>query len=304
MWRECNSGIVERMTSEVTTGVDFAGHRCAQVENGSGETVVVTVDSGPRILGYRNPAGFNHLAVLPDSGLEGPKGRFHFRGGHRFWIAPEVPAITYLPDDAECSLDTTADGVMVTAPDNGSGLARSIAIRATGSGFVVDHLATNVGSESIDSVAPWAITQFPLGGTAILPFGSPNIATGPQASHALVLWEYTDPADSRLTIAQDRILIRAAEDHQPCKVGVVPGKGRLGYLRDGELFIKRADWSGGTTVDLGAASQVYTGQGFLELETLGPSVTLGPADATSHREFWSTAQVDGLNGAIDVLERP
>jgi len=285
----------------MTDRVVFEGHRCIRVTHPKGDSLFVTVEMGPRILGYLDERGRNRLAVLPGSGLEGPGGRFRFIGGHRLWVAPERPAISYLPDDAECAVEVGVDDVLITAPDNGSGLERSLVVSPSDAGFTVEHIISNCDEKEAPTLAPWAITQLPLGGTAVVPFRPPSPTPDPQASHALVLWSYTDPDDERLTIGREHALVRATAEMAPCKIGVVPGSGRLAYVRDGDMFEKKATPPAGAVPDLGAAAQVYTGAGFIELETLGPSVILGPGERTSHTEFWSARAVSGLEEAVDIL---
>ena len=80
-----------------------------------------------------------------------------------------------------------------------AGLLKEISVSATAGGdaVVVEHVLTRRG-RPVD-VAPWAITQLPLGGTAIVPVDGPD--GGPQANRSLVLWPYTDLGDDRTRLA-------------------------------------------------------------------------------------------------------
>ena len=281
--------------------VDFEGHRCVELIHPAGDRLLVTIDKGPRVIGYLTAASGNLFAVLPDAGIDGPAGRFELRGGHRLWVAPEVPEITYLPDDAECSVATVDGALVVTAPDNGFGIERVLSIESADDGFVVDHALVNVGTASHRSVAPWAITQLPAHGTAIVPLRPEADANPLQASHSLVLWPYTDLSDPRLTFGPDHVLVEATDEPAACKIGVRPGAGCIGYLRRGHLFMKEASPPEGSVPDLGAASQVYTGMWFLELESVGALETLAPGESASLRERWSAIEVESLAGAIDLV---
>ncbi|MDX1436797.1 MAG: hypothetical protein R3335_08305, partial [Anaerolineales bacterium] len=54
-------------------------------------------------------------------------------------------------------------------PDAATGIRKSMRVELLGDGFVVvDHQIANTGSGPIET-APWAITQFRVGGVAILP---------------------------------------------------------------------------------------------------------------------------------------
>ncbi|MFM7717955.1 MAG: hypothetical protein ACKO8G_00455, partial [Actinomycetota bacterium] len=207
----------------------FAGHDCVVLARGA-ERLHVTEDVGPRILGCSR-GGANLLALTPDAALPFPGGgACHLVGGHRLWAAPEVPAITYAPDDAPCAVTEVDGGARFAAPVDAAGLARTIEVRATAEGWSVVHELANRGDAPLE-VAPWAITQVRPGGEAFLPL--PPAGEPPQADRALVLWPYTDLADARLRPVAGGLVV-AAEPGPPTKVGAAPGAGWVSYRIDGE----------------------------------------------------------------------
>jgi hypothetical protein len=252
------------------------------------------VSVGPRILGLLGAGGDgpNLMAVLPEATLERPGGApFRLRGGHRLWAAPEVPAISYEPDDRACSVAELADGIRVEAPRDGAGFVKALEIRSADEVWIVDHELRN-GSEETVTVAAWGITQVRPGGRAILPLGDRGV--GPQADRALVLWPYTDLDDPRLGYARDGVTVHAVARTGPAKVGAAPGEGRVAYRIDGQLFEKRIAVDPALRYpDRGATVQVFVQDHFCELETLGPLVTLPPGGSTTHRETWSLRDADG-----------
>jgi hypothetical protein len=268
--------------------VSFEGHDCVRLEDGD-VALVVTISTGPRILGLLVD-GVNLFAVLPDATLEGPDGeRFRFLGGHRLWVAPEVPSITYRSDDRACSVTELEDGVRVEAPEDGAQLAKSIAARRDSPGWIVDHVVRNASKRSM-TLAPWAITQLRTGGEALLPI-SPR-EEGPQADRSLVLWPYSDLADPRIGFGHDEVRIDAARSGPPLKLGAAPSDGRVGYRFRNYHFEKRIDVNPDATYpDRGAAVQVYLCDEFCELETLGPLEAVPPGGAVTHREHWLVAPV-------------
>jgi hypothetical protein len=271
--------------------VAFEGHDCVRLDRPGG-SVLVTVSAGPRVLGLFG-VGENVMAVLPGAGLERPGGtRFAFIGGHRLWAAPEVPEVTYAPDDRPCEVTEVDAGARVTAPADDVGLIRSLEIRASDDGWIVDHAIRNASDAPI-TIAPWAITQLRPGGEARLPLGARG--TGLQADRSLVLWPYTRLDDPRLSVEGDAVRIQAREGDGATKLGAAPGAGRVSYTLGDEVFEKRiAVVPSGTYADRGAAVQVYVGDGFCELETLGPVRAVGPGERVEHRERWTL----GVRGAV------
>lgn len=268
----------------------FEGYECVRLE-GERSTLVTTVSIGPRIMGLFG-AGSNVLAVLPDATLERPGGPpFRLVGGHRLWAAPELPELTYEPDERPCTATPVDGGLRVEAPADGAGLVKALQIRAAGAGWIVDHELRNEGDRPI-VLAPWAITQLRPGGRAELPLGLRG--SGPQADRSLVLWPYTDLDDPRLHLERDAIGVDVVPGAGPLKVGVAPGEGRLVYRLDGEVFEKRvAVDDAGPHADRGAAVQVYVRDDFCELETLGPLTELRPGGSARHRETWTIGEDAG-----------
>jgi hypothetical protein len=265
--------------------VRFEGHECVRLGDES-VSVLVSTSVGPRILGLSGREG-NVLAVLPpDQGLERPVGgRFRFFGGHRLWAAPEVPRVTYQPDDRPCAAIEVEGGVRVEAPSDGAGLAKAIEVRREDDGWVIDHTIRN-GSEAPMTIAPWAITQMRLGGEVWLPTGSDG--PEPQADRSLVLWPYTDLADPRFRLEMEAVRIDAVAGGPARKIGVAPSEGRVSYRLGEQVFEKRVEVEPRAPyADRGAVVQVYLCDDFCELETLGPLRLVEPGGEISHRERWT-----------------
>ncbi|MGZ8596008.1 MAG: hypothetical protein ACXWYJ_10145 [Actinomycetota bacterium] len=269
--------------------LSFEGHDCVRLHDG-GVTVMVTTSVGPRVLGLAGGDG-NVMAVLPGAGLErADGGRFSFIGGHRLWAAPEIPEVTYQPDDRPCAATEVDGGIRVEAPTDGAGLTKTLSVRRSHGGWTVDHEIGNASGRAV-TVATWAITQLRPGGTATLPL--PSRGPGPQADRALVLWPYTDLADPRVQVERGAVSIRSAPGGPPLKLGVAPGDGALAYRVGGEVFEKRVDIDPEAAyADRGAALQVYLCDAFCELETLGPLRALEPGETVTHRERWTLRGVD------------
>ena len=257
---------------------------------------------GPRVLGLSHHDGPELFASLsPDAVIDRPdSGVYRFRGGHRLWASPEIPEITYAPDDEPCSVVTSTDRVAIVGVADRSGLVKGIDVTLAEERLLVHHVLTNSGSEPIE-VAPWAITQLRMGGVAIIPVSGESDEYGLSASSSLLLWPYTDLTDPRVTWDRGGLLVRA-EAGPPFKVGTGPSPGRLGYLNDGHLFTKTVAPAGpGRYPDRGAVGQFYLGDAFCELETVGPLGTLDKDEKVTHREVWEIEECDSVASAVTRL---
>ena len=263
--------------------------------------VRVATGYGPRVIGLSLGVGPELFAQLPpEIVIERPdSGTYRFHGGHRLWASPEVPEITYAPDEHSCDVTRGPDQVSITGPADRAGLAKSIVVRLDGGRLSVVHTLLNEGTGTI-AAAPWAITQFPLGGLALMPLAAPG-SHGLQASHSLILWPYTDLSDPRLRWREQALLIETVAGPK-LKVGSGPAPGRLGYLRQGHLFTKEVAPVGpGAYPDRGAVAQVYADGSFCELESVGPIEELAPGASVSHTETWAVETCDDLEAAYRTV---
>jgi hypothetical protein len=263
--------------------------------------VRVATGYGPRVIGLSLGGGPELFAQLPpEVVIERPDGgTYRFHGGHRLWASPEVPEITYAPDEHPCDVTRGRDQVAINGPADRAGLAKSIVVRLDGGRLSVEHTLLNQGPGTI-AAAPWAITQLPLGGSALMPLAAPG-SEGLQASHSLVLWPYTDLSDPRLRWRELALVIETVAGPK-FKVGSGPAPGRLGYLRQGHLFTKEVAAVGpGTYPDRGAVAQIYADGSFCELESVGPITELAPGEAVSHIELWAVETCDDLDAAYRTV---
>lgn len=271
--------------------VDFRGLDALALRQGSLE-VVVTVQVGPRIVRFTRGGSVSLLADLPAAGLPLADGRqFTFYGGHRLWVAPEVPAWTYEPDDNAVTVAETADGVRFEAALGDVPVRKAIAVGFSNGRVVVRHSLVNVRDRAVD-LAVWSITQLAPGGTALLPLAN-SVADphGLQPNRTLVGWPYTDFGDARLGYGGG--LVTVSGSGEPLKIGTEMRRGWLAYHKNGAVFVKRAKHiDGGRYVDKGASAQCYHSDTFTELETLSPAWELPPGEGTTHSETWELLEVE------------
>jgi hypothetical protein len=279
------------------------GHPCLAVDRG-GPRIVITTDVGPRILSVVLPDGTGEglLASLPDLHIDRVGWpRFQLHGGHRLWAGPELPETTYLPDNGPIAVERLVDGVSCSYLELVTGLRRTVRVTPGDDSVVVDHTLANEGASTWE-VAPWAITMCTPGGEAWVPRSLGALdPDGVLPNGSLVTWPYTRLADDRLVLDDPVVRLRSiAGAPTPCKIGLSGRAGWIAYRLGGTVLVKRVTYIDDATYpDMGASLQCYSGGDFLEIETLGPLVTLDPGSSIDHRETWS---LDPVDPALDTDE--
>ncbi len=273
------------------TTARFAGYDCVKLENDA-LTLWVTQSVGPRIIGLALQGGDNFFAEIPDATLDCPgNGSYSLRGGHRLWYAPEDPRRTYLPDDEPVALTETENGIRVTQPvEPQTGVQKSLTITLPDQDarVIVDHTLHNLGGEPID-LAPWAITQLKPGGVAILPQATTHADEhSVLPNRQIALWPYTQINSPHIAWGDRFVFVEATVQSGALKIGFPNPAGWLGYALGDTLFVKHAPYQPDAVYfDRGSSSECYCNPRFLELETLGPRITLAPGESVTHRETWA-----------------
>ena len=250
-----------------------------------------------RIIGLTPSGKTNMLAELIDlPPVSTPHGGFHFRGGHRLWHAPEALPRTYIPD-TPVTVTQLPDGVLLRSQtEPGTGIRKQIEIRLLPdrASVTLTHSLTNDGMWSVE-LAPWAITQFRLGGTVILPMPVGNVdAAGLLHNRQFSLWPYARINDPRLKWGDQFILFKADALLPPFKIGYFNPDGWLAYWLDGILFRKTfAAQRNSSYPDNNCNAEMYCNDQFVELESLGPLMRLDPGASITHLEEWDL--LDDIN---------
>ncbi len=279
-----------------TSAPDYYGTPAQSLENRYLRVVYLS-GAGPRIVGLylRTSPGRgesdNFLAELPGLGWETPFGRFHLRGGHRLWVAPEQFPQTSIPDNQPVAIELFPQGVcLVQECQVQNDLQKSIQIELEDArpAIRLTHRLLNCGQQPI-RLAPWAITQLPPGGVALLPHGD-RPENGPELlpDRNLVLWPYTRLQDPRLRLDANPWQINADGQGPKLKIGYLNDCGWAAYIRRGMIFCKRFTPLNPDTLlpDRGCNVEVFTDAQMLELETLGPLQELAPGQSIEHQETW------------------
>lgn len=271
-------------------------------------------EAGPRLVRlFLVGSEVNLLAEVPDMHWETTYGTFYVRGGHRLWHAPEAMPRSYVPDNEGLEVEAFELGVRLRQPVEGpTGIQKvmEVTLHPDRPALTVQHALHNAGQWTVE-LAPWAITQMPLGGVAVLPMQAP-VPSQYLPNRQLNLWPYTRIGDTRLCLDDDLAAVEGLARKHPFKVGYFNHAGWLGYLFDDVFFMKRFQpRSGYPHPDQNSNCEVYVWDRFLELETLAPLTRLEPGSTTTHVETWEVvgglevkASRDGVRGLVAELGLP
>ncbi|MEQ8766878.1 MAG: hypothetical protein RL885_23390 [Planctomycetota bacterium] len=276
--------------------IEYAGwENCCRLV-GDGCDLVVTTDIGPRIIRYGPIDGPNMLCELPSD--RGKTGGYDWRlyGGHRLWHAPENRPRTYHPDNFPVQHEWNGTTFTVRQPvEATTGVAKAMHIRLDplSTRVTIDHVLTNHGPWDIQ-LAPWAVTVLAPGGRGILPqepFQSHENEVLPV--RPMALWGYTDLSDPRWTLGRRFIQLRQDPSAKtPQKIGFRTTRGWAAYSLGEHVFVKHFPFEDGATYpDMGCNFETFTNGDMLELESLGPLLTLEAGGGhVHHTEHWTLHQ--------------
>lgn len=262
---------------------------CYRLSNEDVE-LVITADVGPRIIRFAFSGEGNEFYEDPEAVGQTSGNSWQIYGGHRLWHAPEIDGVTNAPDNQPVKVEQHDSFVRLIQPPalETFHVQKEMDITLVdGSAQVhIIHRLRNTGSSPL-RLAPWSISVMATGGQAIIPL--PPRGTHPEdllPTGALILWSYVDMADIRWTWGREYILLQQTNG-SPQKIGCASAEGWLAYVNQGHLFVKTHDYVPGAAYpDMGSSAEVFTNQAMLELETLGPLVTLEPGTSVEHVENW------------------
>jgi hypothetical protein len=258
---------------------------------------------GPRIIGlYSKQAEMELLAPSPDFHWPTPHGEYYLYGGHRIWKAPE-DSFYNCPED-NVTVVKQENSVTLRNRVDASGLQKEISFTLHENCVRLTHHIFWHGPEPIE-LAPWTITQVPLGGIAILP--QSGIREGSIPTRSLAVFPYATITDSRLELHDDLILVHGSADENVLKIGSYNSFGWAAYVLEKALFIKRVPVCDFRNLpDMGSNVEVYVRDLYLELETLGELTWLRPGESVTFDETWEvipgTYPVN-LDGARNILKQ-
>lgn len=270
-----------------------------RISNGEAE-LIVTLDVGPRVISYRLPGGFNVMKNYDEMMGKTGEAEWQIRGGLRFWLAPEDLTRTYFPDNNPVKHEQIGPRTVKFIPpaerEYGVQKEMIIGLAEKGTKVSVTLRVTNIGPLVTD-LAPWAPTVMAPGGVEIIPQpphrnhpGHPSKAKSPAdfaPSQELILWPYFDFTDSRWSLGSRYLMLRQDAKKGPTKIGLAHRMGWVGYLIQGNLFVKRFGYvEGANYPDMGTNYQTFSNEDMLEMETVGILKRLNPGESAELSETW------------------
>jgi len=299
--------------------------RCLAIANEALE-VLVTADVGPRIISF-TPKGGSNLFFNDEEdrlvsrgevfeSIFGPGAEFHFYGGHRLWLAPQYPLHTNVPDTEPLDVEVLPNGGVFTGKSNAvSGMRprMTVTMDETEAKIAVTAEFLNTSGE-VKHYAPWQITQFAPGGVTFVPFGKRNdrepfeftterpafrgprpamtkeaLLTPLTPSKVFVLFDIAHLKDERLHLHNRHFVLKQdPELWRPFKAGMQNPEG-FGLYAIGDYVVtaQHEYVPGGCYTDGGSSFEVYTGNAFMEIETLGEYREVAPGECLTHTETLS-----------------
>lgn len=284
--------------------------RCLKLENGSLE-ILITIDVGPRIIFFGAPKGENMFfndkkqeRVTKGELFEtifGKGAEYHFYGGHRMWLAPQLMLHTCVPDNRPVAYKLVENGVILMPEAQkvpGMQPEMTIIMDPEQAEITVDVCYKNISREE-KRYAVWQISQFDIGGVAFIPFSEPH--RQPEPGHVPTQQELLTPLkpngqitsflgnfanDPRCSLDSQFITLRQdPEISSPIKIGTPNHMGYAMYANKGYVTTIRFQHDDTKIyTDWGCSFETYTDAAFLELESLGAFETVKPGQSIAHRE--------------------
>lgn len=254
--------------------------------------LLVTTDVGPRILVYKTPLGENVLKTFDDQLGSSGEQDWRMRGGHRLWLAPEDEVLSYHIDNGPAAWrydNFSGEVIIESIQESPHRIRKTLGILSAdrGSRVSLRHTVVNEGDQPI-TLAVWALTVMQTQGLEIIP--QPPLGKHPRdllPNRVVVLWAYTDFSDLRLTLGTNFWLLRQAADYPPLKIGLAHRAKWIAYVLSDTLYIKAFDYNSTAAYpDAGCNFETFANSEMLEIESLGPLVTLQPGESTNHHETW------------------
>ncbi len=255
--------------------------------------IAATLDVGIRIIHLSVHQMENLYYVQPEDLSDGicTPGGWKLIGGHRFWLAPEGDN-SYWPDQKPVEYELEENAVTLTqCVDPWLGVQKSIRLEFLPDGAIaVRQSIVNVENETFTG-ALWGVNTL-RGGTGQVPFA--DLEGDPCVPHrAVQLWGQTSLGDPRIRFTKDRVYTQQMAIDGYFKIGFYSSAGRIHHENLGQSFdITFPVVSQDQCPDGQCNVEIFQHSHVMELEVLGPVVTLNKGESASIHETW---RVNKLN---------
>jgi hypothetical protein len=283
------------------TRTDYRGwHGCYRMSNGTAEVVIVPQIA--RIMQY-GPAGgdgllFVNAPLTPEVAGPGEPKFYPNYGGHKLWVAPQKvwswPPHPEL-DRGPCRVEVLPDGAlrMTGTPSAQAGVRfdRVLRLDREGTRLQIEQTMTNVSAAPV-TWAIWDVTQVAADGTAVVPLGP----------DAKARFGDGEPAAAEWKLVQDAYLVGAPDKAQKLFAPGAPGW--IAYRKGERLLLKSFQVPAAAPPQPETPREAWVGtDGFMELEFVGPQVTLAPGKSTTLTQEWRFVTLGPDAGTDEGLVR-
>jgi hypothetical protein len=218
-----------------------------------------------------------------------------------------VQGWTNHPDNSPVEWEENESDIILTAPiEEVTKLQKQLCVHldAKRNHAQVVHTIINRSTTKL-KLAPWAISVLAPGGRVIVPqepFIPHSMSVLPV--RPLVLWSYSEMQDARWSWGNRFIQLRQDTHAKTVqKFGACVTQGYAAYVNADHVFLKRFPFRTHSTYpDFGCNAEFFTNERMLEVESLGPLVTLKPEESIMHQEDWFLSRGVTIGQTEDEIE--
>ncbi len=287
----------------------FAGHEAIEIITKQVKLIAIT-DCGPRIAFFGKAAGDN-LLFWDEQDLG--RADWKLRGGHRVWSArpgADESEDAYRADNAPCEVEEQEGWLYLRGEkDPLTNTRRTIGVKAEADGrLLVDSAIANEG-DMLYSCSVWALTcTLPTKGTR---YGMPLGDGSEWDAFRLVMFKkwgggHTSRLDDpQIQVNQEMMIVEPQGIETKRMIEAPHGIMAMDVPDQNTTFVKKVGYKKGANYPLGCNLAFYVGPDnfMVEMETMGPEVTLKPGETASHLESWLlTDKALGLAEPKKLLE--
>jgi hypothetical protein len=240
------------------------------------------------LIGARNMLWLNSKLAGKDADLTNPD--WQNFGGDKLWTAPQS-AWGWPPDPmmdrGPSTVTTSGNHLVITGspcPRSGIQFRREIVLEPTGPKVTIINTMTNISDKPVQW-SVWEVAQTGDPDQVSLP-----LDPGGKFANGYTVLGDTSADPAMLSTAGDRLTVKR-NTTKSFKCGTSAKTGPLIASEESLDFIVSADFSGtGDFPDGGCAEEIYTNPDplkYVELELLGPVVTLQPHESVSMTTHWT-----------------